>query len=143
MSWSYKGEEFTDDMIPKDAIGIIYIMGANIDGEKKLYIGKKMLYTNSKQPLNKKEQELRTDNRTKNYKNKKYLSYRTYYSSNDVLTEHKKKGGKIYREILCFAKNKIELTYLEAKYLFSNGVLEKEEFLNTNILGTFYKNNLK
>ena len=41
MSWIYKGKEFTEDMIPENAIGFIYNMTAIIDGKSISYIGKK------------------------------------------------------------------------------------------------------
>ena len=43
------------------------------------------------------------------------------------------------REILHYAFNKLELTYLEAKYLFINEVLERDDYINDNILGSFYR----
>ena len=43
------------------------------------------------------------------------------------------------REILQYAFNKLELTYLEAKYLFINEVLERDDYINDNILGSFYR----
>ena len=41
MSWLYEREEFTNDMIPEGAHGFVYGMSVLIDGETKLYIGKK------------------------------------------------------------------------------------------------------
>jgi hypothetical protein len=42
------------------------------------------------------------------------------------------------RQILQFAFNKKELTYLECKWQFSLGVLESREYINDNILGKFF-----
>jgi hypothetical protein len=62
-----------------------------------------------------------------------------YYSSNKTLKEAHKAGVVIKREILRICYSATELTYQETKYLFQHEVLEKEEFLNGNILGRFYK----
>ena len=49
----------------------------------------------------------------------------------------------VEKTILMFAESKRHLTYLEAKMLFKFDVLENEEFLNENILGKFFKVNIK
>jgi len=49
----------------------------------------------------------------------------------------------VKKTILMFAESKRHLTYLEAKMLFRFDVLENEEFLNENILGKFFKGNIK
>jgi hypothetical protein len=48
-------------------------------------------------------------------------------------------GINIKREILRICYSGMELTYQETKHQFVYEVLEKEEFLNGNILGRFYK----
>jgi hypothetical protein len=48
-------------------------------------------------------------------------------------------GVNIKREILRICYSSTELTYQETKHQFVHEVLEKEEFLNGNILGRFYK----
>jgi hypothetical protein len=48
-------------------------------------------------------------------------------------------GVNIKREILRICYSSTELTYQETKHHFVYEVLEKEEFLNGNILGRFYK----
>ena len=62
-----------------------------------------------------------------------------YYSSNKVLKDAHKAGVTIKREILMICTTQMELTYQETKHQFLYEVLEKEEFLNGNILGRFYK----
>jgi hypothetical protein len=124
-------------MIPEGAIGFIYEMTAIIDGVERRYIGKKNFYADVKTKLGKKEKP--TDKRLKDYKRVRRASYKNYYSSNDVLKKAHKDGVNIRREILKICYTKTELTYQEAKYLFCNDVLESEEYLNSNILGKFYK----
>jgi hypothetical protein len=62
-----------------------------------------------------------------------------YYSSNKILKDAHKAEVQIKREILRICYSATELTYQEVKHQFQYEVLEKEEFLNGNILGRFYK----
>jgi hypothetical protein len=124
-------------MIPEGAIGFVYEMMAIIDGKPVRYIGKKNFYADVKTKLIKKE--LSTDRRMKTYKRVRKYTYQNYYSSNEVLKKAKKDGVLIRREILEICFSKLSLSYAECKYQFTLGVLEKDEFLNGNILGKFYK----
>jgi hypothetical protein len=135
--WVYNNVEFTNEMIPDGAVGFIYEMSVIIDGKSYRYIGKKNFYSNTKVKLGKKA--MPTDKRLKTYKRVSKLAYEKYYSSNDVLKKAHKDGYVIKREILMICFSNQELTYQEAKYLFCNDVLSREEFLNSNILGKFYK----
>jgi hypothetical protein len=135
--WVYNNVEFTNEMIPYGAVGFIYEMSVIIDGKSYRYIGKKNFYSNTKVKLGKKA--MPTDKRLKTYKRVSKLAYEKYYSSNDVLKKAHKDGYVIKREILMICFSNQELTYQEAKYLFCNDVLSREEFLNSNILGKFYK----
>ena len=137
--WLFNDKEFTQEMIPENAIGFIYQMSIpDQDGtETLLYIGKKNFFSDVKTKLNKKE--LPTDKRLKTYKRVRKFNYQNYFSSNEIIKQHKKNGGEVKREILTFAYSKQELTYLECKYQFLFGVLESDKYLNSNILGKFYK----
>lgn len=135
--WVFEGKEFTEDMIPEGAVGFVYEMMAIIDGKPVRYIGKKNFYADVKTKLAKKD--LPSDKRLKTYKRVKKTTYKNYYSSNDVLKKAKADGVLIRREILEICFSKLQLSYAECKYQFTLGVLEKEEFLNGNILGKFYK----
>ena len=137
MSWIYKGKEFTEDMIPENAIGFIYNMTAIIDGKSISYIGKKNFWAYPKTNLAKKD--MPTDKRLKTYVRKKRNAYKNYYSSNEVLKKAHKDNIKIKRDILMICYSATELTYQEVKHQFKYEVLEKEEFLNGNILGKFFK----
>jgi len=132
-----KQMEFTEEMIPENAVGFVYLMTAIVDGKFVKYIGKKNFYSDVKTKLGKKE--MPTDKRLKQYKRVRKFTYKNYYSSNEVLKEHYKNGGKIERIIIEIAYSKIKLTYLEVKHQFINEVLEDESYLNNNILGKFYK----
>ena len=137
MSWIYQNKEFTEDMIPENAIGFIYNMTAIIDGKSISYIGKKNFWAYPKTNLAKKD--MPTDKRLKTYVRKKRNAYKNYYSSNEVLKKAHKDNVKIKRDILMICYSATELTYQEVKHQFKYEVLEKEEFLNGNILGKFYK----
>jgi hypothetical protein len=139
MSWIYQGKEFDDKHIPDGAVGFIYIMSAIIDGKSVLYVGKKNFFANVKRPLGKKALAMSTDKRLKKYKRELKPDFMKYYSSNKVLKDAHKEGIVIKREILRICYSQMELTYQETKHQFVYEVLEKQEFLNGNILGRFYK----
>ena len=137
--WIYEGKEFKDSHIPEGAIGFVYIMSAIIDGRSFMYIGKKNFFANIKRSLGKKALAVSTDKRLKKYKMVIQPNFKNYFSSNMVLKEAHKQGVSIKREILKICYSARELTYQETKHQFVYEVLEKEEFLNGNILGRFYK----
>lgn len=137
--WIFKGKEFTELDIPKDAVGFIYEMSAIIDGKAVRYIGKKNFYANVKKKLGKKALALVTDKRLKKYTRELKADFMNYYSSNKILKDAHKKGVVIKREMLLICFSSTELTYQETKHQFLYEVLEKEEYLNGNILGRFYK----
>jgi hypothetical protein len=139
MSWIYQGKEFVEMDIPQGATGFIYIMTAIIDGKSVAYIGKKNFFANIKRPLGKKALAMTTDKRLKKYKRELKPDFMKYYSSNKILKDAHKAGVVIKREILRICYSSMELTYQETKHQFLHEVLEKEEFLNGNILGRFYK----
>ena len=137
MSWIYKGVTFTPEMIPENAVGFVYIMSTIVNNKSVLYIGKKNFFADRKTKLGKKE--LPADKRKKTYKRVRKMAYENYYSSNDVLKQAHKNGVNIKREILHICMSKTELSYMEVKYQFMYEVLERDDYLNGNILGKFYK----
>ena len=139
MSWIYQGKEFNELCIPEHGIGFIYSMTAIIDGKSVAYIGKKNFFSNKKKPLGKKALAMSTDKRLKKYTRELKPDFMNYYSSNKALKDAHKAGVIIKREILMICYSAMELTYQEVKHQFKYEVLEKEEYLNANILGRFYK----
>jgi hypothetical protein len=139
MSWIYKSRDFDESCIPEGFVGFIYIMTAVIDGKSVAYIGKKNFFANIKRPLGKKALAMSTDKRLKKYVRELKPDFMKYYSSNKTLKDAHKRGIKIKREILMLCATQMELTYQETKHQFLYEVLEKEEYLNQNILGRFYK----
>jgi hypothetical protein len=139
MSWVYQGKVFNELDIPEGAVGFIYIMSAIIDGKSVMYVGKKNFFANVKKPLGKKALAMTTDKRLKKYRRELKPDFMKYYSSNNSLKDAHKAVTHIKREILRICYSAMELTYQETKYQFLYEVLEKQEFLNGNILGRFYK----
>jgi hypothetical protein len=139
MSWTYKGTEFNENHIPEGTVGFVYVMTTIVNGKAVAYIGKKNFFANIKKPLGKKALAMSTDKRLKKYSRVIKPDFMNYYSSNKELKEAHKAGVVIKREILMICKTQMELTYQEVKHQFLYEVLEKEEFLNGNILGRFYK----
>lgn len=139
MSWIYKGKVFDKSNIPEGAIGFVYHMSVILNGNSYAYIGKKNFFANIKKPMGKKVLALVTDKRLKKYTSVIKPNFMAYHSSNQQLKEAHKAGCKIKREILVICYSATELTYQEVKHMFKFEVLEKEEFLNRNILGKFFK----
>jgi hypothetical protein len=139
MSWIYKGKEFNEFCIPEGGVGFIYSMTAIIDDKSVAYIGKKNFFANIKKPMGKKALAMSTDKRLKKYTRELKPDFMRYYSSNKILKDAHKAGVTIKREILMICYSAMELTYQEVKHQFKYEVLEKEEYLNANILGRFYK----
>ena len=139
MSWLYKGEVFNDSKIPEGAVGFIYEMEAIINGKSVRYIGKKNFYSTTKKKFGKRAVASMEDKRAKKYTIQVKPNYQNYYSSNKVLQDAHKNGIPIKRFMVRICFSKTELTYHETKYQFTREVLEKEEYLNANILGRFYK----
>ena len=139
MSWIYQGKQFEELDIPAGAVGFIYIMTAIIDGKSVAYIGKKNFFANIKKPMGKKALAMSTDKRLKKYTRELKPDFMRYYSSNKILKDAHKAEVQIRREILRICYSATELTYQEVKYQFKYEVLEREEFLNGNILGRFFR----
>jgi hypothetical protein len=139
MSWIHEGKVFDESNIPEGAIGFIYHMSVVLNGHSYAYIGKKNFFANIKKPMGKKALAQTTDKRLKKYTRVLKPNFMNYFSSNQQLKEAHKAGCIIKREILRICYTATELTYQEVKHQFKYEVLEKEGYLNGNILGKFYK----
>lgn len=131
--WLYEGKEVKtiSDMPNEEVYGFVYEVVHTPTNQK--YVGKKVIKFNKKLPPLKGTKKKRLVEKESNWI--------SYYGSNDVIKNliKEKKHSEFKREILIFAYSKIELTYLETKYQFIREVLEKDNYLNINILGKFYK----
>ena len=134
--WLYKNKVINsiEDM-PADTFGFIYLVTHTPSGKK--YLGKKVLYFNKKLPPLKNQKRKR--------KVQKESDWKTYYGSQaevKQLVKESKDMLEFEREILIFVPTKKQLTYFETKLQFVNEVLENDEYLNSNILGKFFRKDL-
>ena len=139
--WLHNNEVIeTIEDIPANTFGFIYITTHIPSGME--YIGKKSLYHNVKRKLTKKELAEQTGRGRKSTTEtiQKESDWKIYYGSEDFIKQRikEKKQDEFKREIIHFVENKKMLTYFECKYQFIYGVLENENYLNSNILGKFY-----
>ena len=138
--WFYNDKEiYGIKNMPKDVFVFIYETIHIPTGKK--YIGKKSLMYNQKKKLTKKELAEQTGpGRKPTHKQIQVESdWKTYYGSHGFIKDCIKECPEdLSRQILQFAFNKKELTYLECKWQFSLGVLESREFMNDNIQGRFF-----
>jgi hypothetical protein len=139
--WLHNNEVIeTIEDIPANTFGFIYITTHIPSGMA--YIGKKSLYHNVKRKLTKKELAEQTGRGRKSTTEtiQKESDWKIYYGSEDFIKQRikEKKQDEFKREIIHFVENKKILTYFECKYQFIYGVLENENYLNSNILGKFY-----
>ena len=135
--WYYQEKQVNEiSDLPKGAFGFIYQTTHLPTGKR--YIGKKSLIYNLKKKLGKKEKALwEGKGRPPTYKQvQKESDWKTYYGSHSFIKEANNED--LERKILHVAFNKKELTYLECKYQFILEVLEKNKYLNDNILGKFF-----
>ncbi len=150
--WIYNGKQVEDIQdFPENTYGFIYEVTHLPTGKK--YLGKKVLYFERNIKLGKRElQELKEERSQKGLKGRppkkkkviKESDWKKYYGSQKEIRDLVKKEPleNFSREILDIAENKKYLTYLETKLLFTREVLEKEEYLNDNIAGKFFRKDI-
>jgi len=134
--WLYKDKEINsiDDM-PADTFGFVYLVTHTPSGKK--YLGKKQLISNRTLPPLKGSKRKR--------KIQKESDWKTYYGSQSEVKQLVKESQdklEFVREIIIFTSTKKQLTYFETKLQFVNEVLENDEYLNSNILGKFFRKDL-
>ncbi len=144
--WLYNNTKIENlEQIPKGTFGFIYITTHTPTGKK--YLGKKSLFHNIKKKLTKKQLSEQTGRgrRPTTETIQKESDWKTYYGSEEYIKSiiKEKKQEEFTREIIKFVDNKKLLTYFECKYQFMYNVLESDEWLNSNILGKFYKKDLE
>lgn len=141
MNWLYEGKEIQNiEDLGESVFGFIYITHHLLTNKK--YLGKKSLFHNVKKKLTKKELAEQTGPGRKptTIVIQKESDWKKYYGSEEFIKQKIKENKQVEftREIIQLVPNKKLLTYYECKYQFVYGVLESEEWLNTNILGKFY-----
>lgn len=141
MKWIYKNKEI--DYLDDDIYGFVYLIEYS-DGFK--YIGKKQCRSYSTLPALKsgllREGCIRI---AKNVKGKRRFFDISSKESNWKSYVGSCKDERIFdlkvvkKTILQLAKNKINLTFNEIEWLVRHNVLRKQEYLNANIAGNFFK----
>lgn len=142
-AWIRLEKEYTSiNDFPSGCIGFVYHVKFD-DGT--MYIGKKNLYSvrkvKSEQNRNKDAVvDIKFRNTGKGFRQRYDVvriesNWKSYKGSSKEV-----KGKKpVSRTILAFAYTKLDLTYLEEKYLFQYDVLTDPAYLNSNIGGRYYK----
>jgi len=153
MNWLYEGKEITElEDFPENTFGFVYQITHLPTGKK--YIGKKQLVYTQKKRIGKKEKKrIKEEKKLRGERAisptfkyvKKESDWKSYVGSNDEIKQLLEEGSisDFKREILEFAHNKKQLSYLETKKLFTESVLERDEFLNSNIQGKWYPKDTK
>lgn len=123
MTWYYKNEIFTDEMVG-DYVGFVYEITNLTNGKK--YIGKKRFTQTRKKPATKKKRSVRVT---------KSSDWQSYSGSSRSLQEDIDTLGadNFRKEIIMLCKSKGEMSYYEAKAQFDNDVLLREDYYNTFI----------
>jgi hypothetical protein len=144
--WLYNGKEIksTEDLDP-DIYGFVYRITHISSG--KFYIGKKILFTNRKKRLTKKELAELEPKKGKKPTFKRDIqesNWRDYYGSSKTLLAEINTLGKLEfkREILTLCKTKKQLTYWELYHQCVNNVLLIDSY-NDNILSKFFRKDLQ
>lgn len=136
MSWYHKGKkvESIEDM-PQGVFGFVYLITHVVSG--KMYIGKKQLMTTRTLPPLKGERKKR-----KVIKEGNWLSYYGSQAEMKQLVKESESLQEFDRRILRYCFTKKELTYRELEEQVLHKVLEDDRFLNSNLLGKFYRRDL-
>ncbi len=142
MDWSFEGKPFVE--VP-DLYGFIYEIEYT-DGSK--YIGKKNFYDRKElDPLKKggtRKFHIEFVGRNRGGKRVKREVFKTvsnwmkYEGSHDTAEDLTIAS----KTIIALVPTKRSLTYLEAKMLFCKEAIEDDTYLNIQILGRFFKDNL-
>lgn len=134
-NWTFKGKEIlSEDDIPIDnAMGFIYMITQKSTGKR--YIGRKLLTKASSKVVKGKKKKTRTAS-----------DWLTYWSSSPQIKEWIKEAGgtaDFTKEILGWASSKGCLNYLEEMSQYHLGVLESDDWLNSNIRSKIYRSWVK
>lgn len=137
--WTFNNKVINE--IPENIHGFIYKI---TDDKGNIYFGKKAFLHKRKTKLSKKA-KLLPENKNKRIKiSYQNSNWKSYYGSCKPLLEYLKTLNKeelsnVKREIICFCKTKIDLTYREMEILVKENVLFRDDCWNVNILSKFFK----
>lgn len=127
--WLYQGKPVVDDVY-KDYEGFVYVLTHIPTGKK--YIGKKSFWSSRKLKKTDKKKTTVESN------------WKSYFSSSDDIKDLLSEGKEHWkREIVYLCEKMKYANYLEVKLQFAYGVLESDDWLNSNINGLWYSHWLK
>ena len=138
--WKYKNKIISEinDMkkYEPNVWGFVYMMTLRDKKSNEIkyqYIGKKNIYSKRKRNFGKKEVLQMKDKRSKKYE---YIisesNWKSYISSNKFIKTNYN-NFNIYREIILFSTNDMDLKYKEAKEIICQNALEDDNFLNEGV----------
>lgn len=126
MTWVYKDEEFTSEMIG-DAVGFVYEITDTVTGMK--YIGKKKLWSKRRlKPLKGKKRKRIVI---------KESDWKDYYGSSELVKSLVEEFGedRFHRKILRICYKLGEMSYWEAKEQLTRDVLLKPDEYHNAFIG--------
>ena len=136
--WIYKNKCL--ESAPKEEFGYIYIITNLLDG--KIYVGKKQFLHSTKTKISKKVIKT-SGTRKRVIRGTRDSGWLNYFGSSKALSADIKLIGidNFSREILCFCRNKSELTYMELYWQIQKDVLFIPSY-NGWISGKVFKSKL-
>lgn len=123
--WTFNNKPFNSEDI-KDFVGFVYIIECLLDGKK--YIGRK--YFSSIRKTKGKTRRVRTES-----------DWKSYYGSNKELKQLVKQQGEenFKRTIISLHTTEGDCNYTEVKLQFKQDVLERDDYINDNINGKWFR----
>lgn len=137
--WVYQGWEVSSlKDFPEDTFGFVYELFSRETGKR--YIGKKQLYSYHTKISKVFNEKTKRWNKVREITSTE-SNWQKYLGSSTEVKELVKLEGKenFERRILALAPNKKILTYLELAYQCKNDVLTDDRYINSNILGKFFR----
>ena len=141
--WVYQGHPVGSlEDIPKGTYGFIYEITHKETGQK--YIGKKQLYSYHKKTSKVFNEKTKRWNKVVEVEATE-SNWQKYFGSNTEIVDLVKKEGKdkFSREILLYVPDKKRLTYYELAFQCKRDVLTDPNYINSNILGKFFRSDWK
>lgn len=135
--WTYQNNQSFE--MPDNALGYIYCITNKLDN--KIYIGRKLLVSNRKKTLTKKEKLLPENKRKKFKREIKETDWKNYWGSSDELKRDIEQHGQenFSREILMFCSTLTDISFYETYFQIKYDVLFCNSY-NRHIANTkFFK----
>lgn len=127
---------------PKGTFGFVYELVSKETGKR--YIGKKQLYSYHTKISKVFNEKTKRWNKVREVTSTE-SNWKDYFGSSTEVKDLIKQDGKsnFYRYILAIARSKKELTYLELAHQCKNDVLTDPMYVNSNVLGKFFRSDFQ